>query len=360
MKTIALFVAAGLVLAAPHAACGAGEVPAAAQPLYRIKPSERNAALKYWEASAGMPTGLSAKIAEVNLDEVGTTPESAKKSAAYATAAAAAEAYGAGIWIHATTYAKCDFEVRYEEGIMAMLPHLGKMRDGARYLKFEARRQLVNGKPDEAAAILAAIIKMANHSCGDGFLISSLVGNAIAVTAVKEIAVLAESGQMTEAGRDQIRKALDGIDEKDPMRMRAALVGEQTVMLDWIRATYTGQDAGLRLAGMVFESLQNDDPLSQVNRTLIEKMDEATLARELEQTSLAYEAMLEAWDSEDAVTACEAVNTRLRKLEFGPLAAELCPAVKQARGALEKFKSDVKECRETLYNATIADEKPAE
>ena len=41
-----------------------------------------------------------------------------------------------------------------------------------------------------------------------------------------------------------LRAALDQIDEKDPLRMRASLVGEQTVMLDWIKATYTGQDAG--------------------------------------------------------------------------------------------------------------------
>ena len=355
MKTLALIVAAGLAVALPALAPAAAPLAGEVQPLFRVKPEDRNAALKYWEASASLSSDVLTKVGEIDYTDVGTTAESAARIDSFQAAVKAASGFGTGEWVHATTYAKCDFEVRYEEGIMAMLPHLGKLRGGARFLRFEARRAIIDGRIDDAARYLVAIIRMGNHACGDGFLISSLVGNAIASLGMSEMKVLAESGKLTEEARAELRNALDGIDKEDPMRIRAAIVGEQTVMLEWIRNSFTGQDAGARLAEVVFQFQGAEGPLYQVHRAIVEKLDEKGVARELEQTEKGYQAMLDAWDAPDPVKACEEVAARMQKEEFGPLAAELCPAVSKARAAAERFEREVKETREALDKAQIAE-----
>ncbi|MBL8999903.1 MAG: hypothetical protein JNK25_02060 [Phycisphaerae bacterium] len=358
MKPLKLMCLAGLILL-PMQTASAAAMEFRPQPLYRVKPSERNAALKYWEASAGMSRELSTALGELNYEEIGMTPESAEKNEAWKAALKAAGGSNAGEWLHASGYTRCDFEVRYEDGVGALLPHLGKLRSGARLLRFEARRAIIEGRPDDAARYLAALIRIGNHVCGDGFLISSLVGNAIVSMSMAEIREYAESGRMTASARESIQRGLDQIDEKDPMRIRAALVGEQTIMLDWIRVACTGPEAGAKLASLLFEVQNQDDQgLTEVNRAIIEKLDESGLAREVVQTEKAYQAMLDAWDSEDPDEACKAVAERMKRHEFGPLAAEICPSVARSRFVASRFEKDLKETRASLDTAKIAE--PAE
>ncbi len=352
LKPIFLIALCGISFAEP---CLAWAVET--QPLHRVAPQDRNAALKYWEASVSLSSEIAAKLSEVNYEHLGITAEAVKDNAAYQAAAKITADYNPGLWIEASQYRKCDFEVKYEAGVMALLSHLSKVRSGARLLRFDARRDLIEGRPDDAATELAAIVRMGNHVSGDGFLISSLVAVAMGTMAIDETRVLAESGKMTAAARDTIRAAIEEIDPKDPMRMRASIVGEQTVMLEWIGAHSSGQDAGAKLSELLFALSGNpEDPMEEVHRKMIASLDEKGLAREIEQSREAYAAMLEAWDAADPVEACTATAGRISKGEFGTLAMVLCPAVSKVRKTATIFEKSLTECKDTLDKATLATE----
>ncbi|MBS0196467.1 MAG: hypothetical protein JSR77_06895 [Planctomycetes bacterium] len=352
MKPIFLLTLCGLSLAEP---CHSWAVET--QPLHRVAPQDRNAALKYWEASVSLSSEIATKLSELNYDQIGTTQEAVKDNAAYQAVAKITADYNPALWIEASHYKKCDFEVKYEAGVMALLSHLGKVRSGARLLRFDARRDLIEGRPEDAATEIAAIVRMGNHVSGDGFLISSLVAVAMGTMATDEARVLAESGKMTAAARDTIRAAIEEVDPKDPMRMRASIVGEQTVMLDWLGAHSSGADAGAKLSELLFALSGNpEDPTEEVHRKMIASLDEKGLAREIEQSREAYAAMLEAWDASDPVEACAAMARRISKGEFGTLALVLCPAVSKVRQTATIFEKTLTECKETLENAKLAAE----
>jgi hypothetical protein len=83
--------------------------------------------------------------------------------------------------IEATKLPRCDFGVRYEDGLNAMMPHLGQLRGLARVLRADATRLSAAGDAQGAARRIAAMLRLAAHiTAGGRSQIELLVGCAVA------------------------------------------------------------------------------------------------------------------------------------------------------------------------------------
>src|SRR6185503_1674624 len=180
--------------------------------------------------------------------------------------------------IKASVFEGCDWGVAYDEGVGALLPHLGHLRMSARVLAADARRMLAAGKGDEAARRVAAMFRMGAHACPDRIIISSLVGIAMVQIAADEAQVLAASGKLTEAGRAEILAALARCGGADQFQMKAALDTERRVMLGWIRGAAKGPEAGKQVINMFveFDGAWKDSPLQTMDETAVRRAVDVT------------------------------------------------------------------------------------
>src|ERR1043165_3048229 len=158
------------------ALAGTAATSAMAQALHP-EPKDRNAALVYASAFyAFINRELTDKVDAVEVSEVGTEPDPSKQGEKYQAAAKEVSENHLAIetLLRASKMTKCDFELPFENGINVLLPHLSLMRKSARLLRFDARRMLIDGKPNEAAERIAAIYRMAGPLQSDSVLINTL------------------------------------------------------------------------------------------------------------------------------------------------------------------------------------------
>ena len=73
----------------------------------------------------------------------------------------------------------CQFDVAWEEGPNARLPHLGPMRNLARHAIAVAKYHEFTGHPEKAAAIYADVARMSAHMAEEPLLISGFVALAV-------------------------------------------------------------------------------------------------------------------------------------------------------------------------------------
>ena len=208
MKNLLRACAFATILAAP-----ALVTQAAAAPAILCQPAPQpNAALRYWQAIHGVQTEDSQKLREAYTGPNSALTDEVKELLSKHRSEV-------NILIKASKMERCDFEVDYDEGFNAILPHLSPLRNSARILALDAQRAMSEGKPDEAAERLAAIFSMARHVCSDKLLISSLVG--IAIESLAETNLQSMNDRLTQEGRADVLAALDKYDTVDPFGVRA-------------------------------------------------------------------------------------------------------------------------------------------
>ncbi|MCC6660335.1 MAG: hypothetical protein IT437_05565 [Phycisphaerales bacterium] len=218
---------------------------ALAQPL-GTPPQERNAALRYWAAWQRMDGATREKVAAVPWKEMGDASRRQDLPRAFLDAAAAVPPVLVDQLIAASALARCDFEIEYEQGPLAQVPHLGPARTAARVLRIAARAKLADGDADAAAARIAAIYGMARHLAADHIHVSCFLAAGMAADAGAEVSALAASGRLTPAARASLTAALDRFDAADPFGMKAAFAGARAMTVGWVKANYTGEGAGDR------------------------------------------------------------------------------------------------------------------
>ncbi len=311
----------------------------------------RNAALRYWSAWSTIPQETNDKVKAVEWQGIETTTDPARLPASFHEAAKAVDGAIVNSLIYASSLDRCDFEIEYEQGFNAVLPHLGKARQAARILRLDARAKLAAGDTPAAAADLAAMYRLAAHLTHDEVLISSLVSAAIAALADHEAEVLANSGRLSAQGRDAILAAMDRADPADPFGTRRGVASERRISTDWIAANFKGPDAGQRL---VAAYLTADDAAHAGVRGRIAAMNGEALAREAAVYAPAIDESVAAWSAPDAAARLAQIEERMASGKYGALGVVLAPAFGKAYAADAKARASRDRVREILRNAKVA------
>jgi hypothetical protein len=217
------------------------------------------------------------------------------------------------------------------------------MRQAVRVLRFDARRLIIEGDAAAAAERIATMVRMARHLRSDRTLISSLVAAAITNTAAVEAEAELESGLLSAEARRTILAAFQELDAVDPFAMKEAVRGEQAMTLNWIKATFDGEDAGRRLLAMaVF-----DDPGAKAS-LMIGSMNGTQLSAAVDLMSPYYDQVLAVWDQEDSVAQLQKLGERVKGGEFGPVGQVLAPALDNAKKSSLRIEGIVRRVVEKL------------
>lgn len=296
---------------------GAASIAPAEQPASFVRPEDRNAALAYWEHLGTIDAATEQKVRTLDfkaLDEKEGVP------------AAFVEVTTDELWVkanglvRASRLRKCNFEINYEAGVAALLPHLSRMRLGGTILRAFARRSALEGNPARVGEYLAAMVRMGRHAADEPILISTLVGMAIANAAMDEIEVLVRSGRLSPESRAEVLLALRSLPAKDPMGLRGAIEGERDVFLPWIDRVADDAKAIKELGAMLAQDERRGEFDALAAKGAAAIREDAARAR------APYELVLGAWDLPDARERVEQIGTGVEKGEFGVLAKLLTPS----------------------------------
>lgn len=322
-------------------------------------PAEYNAALRYWEAWGMFNRDLFDLVQEVDWSALGSqsTVQGLPGKLVEAFPLLERDQYVVDLLLHASSLPNCDFEIRYEQGINALLPHLGKGRASARLLRADARRLWVTGDTKAAAERLAAIYGCARHFRQDKVLISSLVSVALCSYAHAEVRAILDAGRMTDAARDVLLAALDRFPEHDPFGTRLAIAGGERAFARWVERAYTGPTAGEDLVNSGAMSGVEDPAAVEVIRAL----DGVGIALAVKMLDRFYPEVLGAWDAPDGEARLEAIHQRVREGEFGPLGVVFAPALAQAHRGDARAREDLASMRAALgaFTPPAPDAAPA-
>ncbi|MEK6703160.1 MAG: hypothetical protein AABZ53_12915 [Planctomycetota bacterium] len=320
-----------------------------ALPEWATRPADRNAALNYWSAIASISKELMEAASKVDWEKVGRETDAAKMPQEFRDAAKMVAESG---WLRqevliGSTVNKCDFEVRYEAGIGALLPHLGRVRTVVRIMRVEARHFLTQGKGDEAAANVAAMFRVAEHATHDRILISSLVGVAISAAAREEAETLLASKLLTPSGRAMISQAMERVLTADPFLGKAAVESERDIFLGWTQTQFArGPKYRAVVIGLAGGNEENAS--AKTRNQKITNMTDAEVSAEIAKAKDAYKLALVDWDSPDASKTLTDITQRVERGEFGLIAQVLFPSLTKARNNLSLETSKVRDLAKRL------------
>lgn len=333
------------------------ELPAwLANATFYTPPSDRNAALAYYQSFTMLPRDARGKSGNVDWDAVGTNVDGAKMPETFTQAARALSEDYLNRVMMASRMSVCRWESSFEDGILMLLPYLGDLRATARSMRVGARLAMVEGRPSLAAERLVAMHRMAAHGANDPVLICSLVGIAISELANEETRLLAESGQLTAGSRDIIIKHIESLlDEKDLMNSRAAIVGERDLMLGWIEATYMREGGAAELAADLQPGEGGAAP--DLNNLTIKSLSTEQLKDAIAQSRRFFDQALAVWDMTDAPERLTSLSELAAKDEFGPLTKVLLPSLARAKRSSIQHRESLRETLAVLRNAKVRDEE---
>ncbi len=247
-----------------------------------------------------------------------------------------------------------DWGIEYEEGIGAMLPHLGKLRHTARILSADAIRLLDEGEVEQAAERLAAIYRMGEQTSQDRVLISSLVGIAITSLANNQLEEFIVSEELTHEAREIILKSMDVIDLENPAGVRDSVLGERDIFLGWTVGRHTGPNAG---AEFIAETLGTwaefgaDEPSPW--HAKIALFDEAQLRDDIKKAERYYSDILSIWDLPDGGDRISQMNAFVDNGHYGVAGRLLLPAMGKIWESHQRIRREVTEVRELLEDAPV-------
>lgn len=221
----------------------------------------------------------------------------------------------------------CDFQVRYEDGYAAVLPHLGPLRNFARLLTVDARRHSLAGSEDLAAEQLATTLRLARHLAVDRILISSLVSASVVNMALKEAHWLLDFTGDARAIRLELGEALRRFPDDDPYNAVAALRTERDMVASLARQ-FRGPNAGDAFADMILP-MGGDGDYDAIESEL-RSLNGDQFKAEVERAVDAFDLVFEAWESDDPQAELRTLGERFSDGEFGVVALVAVPAFGKA------------------------------
>jgi hypothetical protein len=336
-RTLFALAAAGLTLA-----------PALAQ-----QQGSSNAAVDYWRAAHWAAAASAGKEGRFSVDwnEVTATLDRNELPPSWESSRAFVSPHAIDSFIVGSRRDHCDFQIDLEAGPSTLLPHLQAVRSLCQQARFDARERLMSGEVDAAVERIAAIFRASAHVAGDGVLISSLVGASMAAQARAEAELVMSSGRLNPAGRDTLLRSLGNPDDPDPLNFLGALEGERTILLDWIRRTFNGDDAAARFAAEAAPLLATDQSQVPLIKA-ISVMDETRFRASLDKLADYYARLHAAWTSDAPISSLEALERRNNSGDFGPMSVLLGPALINVRKSAERAASQRAEFIQTLRDFT--------
>ncbi len=282
-------------------------------PSWATPATDRNAALNYWSAISSLKKEVRDALSDVDWDEVkGFDPSQFPEKFTKASKALGESGWLGSEVLIGSRLKKCDFEVRYEEGLGVLLPHLGHLRALARAVRVEARTLAAAGKNDEAAAYLAAGLRMVRHSTNDRIVISSLVGIAIDSLLQSEIEAMLDADRLSPAAKKELLQAYASITDEDPFMTKAAIRTERDVFLGWAKVQAAQGPQGVR-ALKEFSSQGLDEEAAK-------KLGEASdkdMVQDVEKVRAWYDEAIKVWDAPDAPDQLRNLTRRCEAGGFG-------------------------------------------
>lgn len=259
--------------------------------------------------------------------------------------------------VRAASIEHADWGIEYSQGIQALLPHLGKMRQTARLLGADARRLIDLGQNSAATSRVVAMLSMPRHCSSDGVLISSLVGGAIATLGAEEAEVLLASNKLNATDRQQLINAIDRLlNDADTFGVSKALRGERQMFLRRLRTQTQGR--GTQGGKAVVEILtplvnvgEQSAALEQVGR-----LNEVGLKSEFDKAEKFYDEIEKAWST--PANRGEAIADLEKRIDdFGPITKLITPTLSKIDPNVQKALDALKAVRAKLTEANSAAEK---
>jgi len=183
-----------------------------------------NAALKYWQAFALLPT--------LDKDEHKLLEQWNKAPFDAAALKLIDRSSRSRLYLHrAAKIQRCDWNLNYEDGILLVLPHLGKARNLASLTALHARHEFEQGHGKAGAEDVTALLNLARHLETDPpLIIQCLVGYAIEAVAIQTAAPYLQ--ELKSVLPETASAALDGL--RSGATLRQMVLKEKQVGGQWL------------------------------------------------------------------------------------------------------------------------------
>ena len=203
----------------------------------------------------------------------------------------------------------------------------------ARLLRADAQRLLAEGDIDGATIRAVAEVDMALQVSEGNFLIGSLVGIAVGQHSELITDQILDSGKSTQANRDLLMAAYNRIEMENVFGIIDAIELEGKIAVQWLESEFTGDDArdvsGLLPYVTGAKPTEEDHPL--------DSFTDEDIVNDLAKLSSAYDALLSAWNAEDATEQLGDIYLAVEAGEFGELAKVLLPALSNVRRSTDRI-----------------------
>lgn len=231
--------------------------------------------------------------------------------------------------LRARTVPSANWEVDYDQGVGALLPHLGPMRNMARLLSADIRRCVTQGDVDGAVDRFEALHAMARHVRADGILISSLVSAAISNLATTQTSQFLARVELTPDQRDRLLAALDAYGQEDPFAVRQAITNEGLWLTAWLAEKV--RDGTLSKEMNLLFSLGDGSDASAIEQ--IKRLSDDAMIEDLRSCRRYYTDAVSVWDEPDAGDRLEALEVLVQEGHYGRIAQVLAAALGKSHAA---------------------------
>jgi hypothetical protein len=182
-----------------------------------------NAALKYWQAFATLPTFTDEGQQKLRKECV-TMPLDA-----HARELVTKADYALRMMHHGAELPRCDWGISYEDGIDVRLPHMNGALSLTSLVCLRARMRFEAGKSADALDDIVAALILGRHTSQNGVQIAVVVGYSIEHRLIETLAL-----SLPKLSADEIKKLKTRLDNLPPGGTPAAAMKfEEKGFLDW-------------------------------------------------------------------------------------------------------------------------------
>jgi hypothetical protein len=134
----------------------------------------------------------------------------------------------------------CVLPIRWEDGQLALFPHLAKLRNASRLVLSQAIVSAADGKPDQAAQWLWVGLRFPRHTMQEPTLIAQLVTYALYAMVADTIPAVLAYGDLPPAATARLQAELATVNLNTALRQ--ALLGERVLSLSMYEQSWHAAD----------------------------------------------------------------------------------------------------------------------
>jgi hypothetical protein len=262
----------------------------------------------------------------------------------------------------ASAMEECDWGSRKDDGLMALLPHLGFTRLSARALGLDARRCAEDGNSVGAAERIVAMLRLSQHASSDAYLISTLVGTAIGHFACMVTEEVMEADQLTAPAARMILAAVRQVDTPDLYNSAAAIELERSTTLNWFRKECVGPRPGLKFVRTLSTagSLRGEGlGRSHEVAFLLLGFSEQRIQDDIDRADRYFDAVKAAWNKPGAEVALAELETQAAEYQWGFVTQSTSGAFSTVRRSSDRMHETFRKTSGKLKGILDAGEAPA-